>query len=86
MTTEELEIVSLADVPAAMRQPRGHRQLALKALLPGQAIRVAVHAEKVAHIRGAWLTSAGHTLGPRSVRTRYVDGYLYIWLRGEGDA
>ena len=60
--------------------------LALRALGPGQAIRMAIPTEKVAHIRGAWLTSAGHTLGPRSVRTRYVDGYLYIWLRGEGDA
>jgi hypothetical protein len=32
MTTEEFEVVSLADVPAG-RQPRGEKYLALKALL-----------------------------------------------------
>ena len=86
MTTEELEVVSLADVPAAMRQPRGHRQLALKALLPGQAIRVPVGERKVSAVRGPWTSGANHVLGRRAVRTRYVDGYLYIWLRGDRDA
>ena len=85
MTTEELEIVSLADVPAAMRQPRGHRQLALKALLPGQAIRVAVHAEQRDRARGTWTAAAKRSWGPRTIATRYVDGHLYIWRKGDGN-
>ncbi len=88
MEPEEFEIVSLADVPPPQRWQRaGQRGAALRALLPGQAIRIAVPAEDVAASRATWSSVATRAWGRRSFRTRYAEGHLYIWRKeADGDA
>lgn len=88
MEPGEFDTVSLADVPPPQRRQRaGQRGAALRALLPGQAIRIAVPAEDVAASRTIWASAANRALGRKAIRTRYADGHLYIWRKeADGDA
>lgn len=84
MTTEEFETVPLASVPARIRK-EGSKYLALRALGPGQAIRMAIPTERRDRARGTWAAAAQRAWGPRTMATRYVDGHLYIWRKGDGN-
>jgi hypothetical protein len=84
MTTEEFETVPLASVPARTRM-EGSMVLALRALGPGRAIRVAIPTDKRDRARGTWTAAAKRSWGPRTIATRYVDGHLYIWRKGDGN-
>lgn len=84
MTTEEFEIVPLASVPAKTRK-EGSMSLALRALWPGQAIRMAIPTERLDRARGNWIAAAKRSWGQRTIATRYVDGHLYIWRKGDGN-
>ena len=91
MTTEEFETVPLASVPARIRKEASPKKfapymyLALRALGPGQAIRMAIPTARRDRARGTWAAAAPRAWGPRTIATRYVDGHLYIWRKGDGN-
>lgn len=62
MTTEEFETVPLASVPAKTRK-EGSMSLALRALGPGQAIRMAIPTERLDRARGTWTAAANRSWG-----------------------